>query len=218
MAAGEAELTADCQAFRGVLGTKVMICKPADPEAQGPARAGPRLPGALVPARAHLHRPGGLQRQLQGWLDRGERGGPGGSLGCPDRPRSTPTGRDADVAAGAPATGWRCSLRLPRDYYVRLDSNDYSVHPAVIGRRIEVVADLDRVRAFCEGRLVADHERIWARHQTITDPEHRRAADGAPRTARTGPPPARSEPQVEPLPGRLRRRARSTSTVTDGIA
>ena len=29
------ELTADCQAFRGVLGSKVIICKPADPEAKG---------------------------------------------------------------------------------------------------------------------------------------------------------------------------------------
>jgi hypothetical protein len=76
----------------------------------------------------------------------------------------------------APATGWRVSLRLPRDYHVRLDSNDYSVHPAMIGRRIEVVASLDRVRVFCDGRLAADHERIWARHQTLTDPAHRAAA------------------------------------------
>ena len=56
----------------------------------------------------------------------------------------------------APVTGWRSSLRLPRDHYVRLDSNDYSVHPAVIGRRIEVIANLERVRAVCDGRLVTD--------------------------------------------------------------
>ena len=60
---------------------------------------------------------------------------------------------------------------------MRLDSNDYSVHPAVIGRRIEVVADLDRVKVYCEGRVVADHERIWAWHQTLTDPDHHQAAD-----------------------------------------
>ena len=30
---GKAELTGDCQAFRGTLGTRVVICKPADPEA-----------------------------------------------------------------------------------------------------------------------------------------------------------------------------------------
>jgi hypothetical protein len=75
-----------------------------------------------------------------------------------------------------PATGWRSSLRLPRDHYVRLDSNDYSVHPGVIGRRIEVIADLHRVRALCEGKLVADHERVWGWHQAISDAEHVAAA------------------------------------------
>jgi transposase len=50
----------------------------------------------------------------------------------------------------APVTGWRLALRLPRDHYVRLDSNDYSVHPSAVGRRIEVTADLDRVRLSCD--------------------------------------------------------------------
>jgi hypothetical protein len=36
---------------------------------------------------------------------------------------------------------------LPRDHYVRLDSNDYSVHSAVIGRKVEVGADLGCVPA-----------------------------------------------------------------------
>ena len=76
----------------------------------------------------------------------------------------------------APATGWRTSTRLARDHYVRLDSNDYSVHPAVIGRRNEVVTDLDRVKVFCDGKTVADHQRVWAWHQTITDPDHLEAA------------------------------------------
>ena len=75
-----------------------------------------------------------------------------------------------------PATGWRVSLRLPRDHYVRLDSNDYSVHPAAVGRRVEVAADLEQVRVWCEGRLVAKHARCWARHQTVSDPAHLAAA------------------------------------------
>jgi hypothetical protein len=76
----------------------------------------------------------------------------------------------------APATGWRASTRLARDHYIRLDGNDYSVHPAVIGRRVEVLADLARVRVFCEGKLVADDHRLWANHQTVSDPEHVAAA------------------------------------------
>src|SRR5579872_1434937 len=94
--------------------------------------------------------------------------------------RSRIPGRAARWAAprptGSPQTGWRVLTRLARDHYVRLDANDYSVHPAVIGRRIEVTADLGRVRAFCDGHLVADHERSWAWHQSFTDPAHRSAA------------------------------------------
>jgi len=32
---GRTELTADCQGFRGTLATKVLVCKPKDPEAKG---------------------------------------------------------------------------------------------------------------------------------------------------------------------------------------
>jgi hypothetical protein len=32
------------------------------------------------------------------------------------------------------------------------------------------------VRVWCDGKLAADHERAWARHQTITDPAHLAAA------------------------------------------
>jgi hypothetical protein len=91
------------------------------------------------------------------------------------RPRHRARGR-AGVRS-ASVTCFREAQATParpvaRDHYIRLDTNDYSVHPAVIGRRIEVIAGLDRVRAFCGGDLVADHERIWARHQTMTDPAH----------------------------------------------
>ncbi len=51
------------------------------------------------------------------------------------------------------------------------------MHPGVIGRRIEVVADLDRIHVFCDGKVVANHKRVWAWHQTITNPEHRAAAN-----------------------------------------
>ena len=173
---GRIELTGDCQAFRGVLGTKVIVLKPAEPEHKGIIeRAHDYLERSFLPGRVFTD-PADFNIQLQGWLTqvnaRTRR-----ALGC------APTDRIAadrqamlTLPPVAPATGWRHSTRLARDHYVRLDSNDYSVHPAVIGRRIEVVADLDRVRVFCEGRVVADHQRVWAWHQTITDPEHLQAA------------------------------------------
>lgn len=68
--------------------------------------------------------------------------------------------------------GWRNKIRLGRDYYVRIDTNDYSVDPKAIGRIVDVAADLDQVRVRLDGRGVAEHERIWARGVTLTDPEH----------------------------------------------
>jgi hypothetical protein len=46
----------------------------------------------------------------------------------------------------------------------------------VIGRMIEIHADLDTVTARSDDTLVASHERSWARRQTITDPVHVAAA------------------------------------------
>jgi len=174
--AGRSELTADCQAFRGTLGTKVVICRPADPEAKGMIeRAHDYLERSFLPGR-DFGSPAAFNAQLEAWLavvnTRPRR-----ALGCAPTERIT-ADKTAMLALPpvAPATGWRASSRLPRDHYIRLDSNDYSVHPSVIGRRIEVVADLARVRAVCDGKLVADHERIWAAHQSISDAEHVEAA------------------------------------------
>jgi hypothetical protein len=89
---------------------------------------------------------------------------------------------DADRAAMlplppvAPAVGWVNRVRLGRDYYVRVDSSDYSVDPGVIGRFVDVSADLARVEVRHEGRLVAAHDRAWARGMTVTDPAHVAAA------------------------------------------
>ncbi|HEY0688980.1 MAG TPA: IS21 family transposase [Kribbella sp.] len=173
---GRSELTKECQAFRGTLATKVIICRPGDPEAKGLLeRAHDYLERSFLPGRTFAS-PAEFDTQLGQWLAVANTR-PKRVLGCAPADRIT-----ADKAAMpalppvAPATGWRTSARLARDHYIRLDSNDYSVHPSVIGRRVEVVADLGRVRVHCEGRVVADHERIWAWHQTISDPGHVQAA------------------------------------------
>ena len=72
----------------------------------------------------------------------------------------------------APAIGLQLRVRLPRDYYVRVVGNDYSVDPAAIGRMVDVVADLEQVTVRLDGRVVADHPRSWATALTITDPAH----------------------------------------------
>ena len=68
--------------------------------------------------------------------------------------------------------GWRNHVRLGRDYYVRVDTNDYSVDPRAIGARVDVAADLNLVRVRHGSQLVAQHPRRWARGMTVTDPTH----------------------------------------------
>jgi transposase len=198
---GRSELTAECQAFRGTLATKVLICRPADPEAKGLVeRLHDYLERSFLPGRTFTD-PADFNAQLAAWLGLVNTR-PRRALGC------APTGRIAadlermlPLPPVAPATGWRTGTRLARDHYVRLDGNDYSVHPAVIGRRIEVLADLHRVRAVCDGRVVADHERIWAKHQTISTEEHLTAARAL-RAARIGllrPAPPGGEVEIRPL-------------------
>ena len=60
--------------------------------------------------------------------------GPAGRTCC------RPTGRDAALPPIAPATGLTHRIRFGRDYYVRLDTDDYSVDPQVIGRFVDVAA------------------------------------------------------------------------------
>jgi transposase len=176
--AGRPKLTEEFEAFRGTLGIRVVQCRPRDPEAKGLVeRANGYLETSFLPGRSFAD-PGDFNSQLAGWLElanqRRHR-----ALGC------RPVDRlDADRAAMlplppvAPTSGWRSSVRLPRDHYIRLDGNDYSVHPSAVGRRVEVVAGLDLVTVSCGDRQVGVHARCWARHQTLTDPEHAAAARG----------------------------------------
>lgn len=174
--AGRPQLTEAMNAFRGTLGITVVQCRPADPEAKGLVeRANGYLETSFLPGR-RFGSPQDFNTQLADWLARANTRHHR-SLGCRPADRF-----DADRAAMVslppvpPVVGWRHSTRLPRDHYVRLAGNDYSVHPSVVGRRVDVVADGEQVQAFCGGRTVAWHARCWARHQSITDPAHRQAA------------------------------------------
>ncbi len=71
----------------------------------------------------------------------------------------------------------RWTMRVPPDPHLRLDTNDYSLNPALVGRRFEVIADQRTVTAACldTGELACRHGRVFARHRTITALEHARA-------------------------------------------
>ena len=73
-----------------------------------------------------------------------------------------------------PDTSLRFRIRLPRDHYVAVDGNDYSVNPRFVGRPIDVRVTLDEVVAHCEGTEVARHRRCLGRNQSLLTAEHAR--------------------------------------------
>lgn len=159
--------------FAGALATKMVIAPARDPEFKGMTeRNNGYLETSFLPGRTFAS-PADFNAQLQQWLAaianqrhvRSLGGRPVDVLGQ-DLAAMTP------LPPHAPSTGLNSRTRLPRDYYLRIDSNDYSVDPRMIGRLIDVTTTLTRVQARCDGVLVADHARCWDHHQTLTDPTH----------------------------------------------
>lgn len=182
---GKPTLTAEFESFRGSLGVGVHLCRPRDPEAKGlTERNNHYLETSFLPGRAFTG-PSDFNTQLGQWLTIAN-GRHSRRIGCAPTARWA-TDRDAMLALppAPPAVGWHTRVRLPRDHYVRLASNDYSVDPAVVGRFVDVTADLTTVTITCGGTLVGRHDRCWARHQTITDPAHRAKALDLAHHART---------------------------------
>lgn len=158
--------------FAGSLATRVVLLRPRDPESKGLVeRRNGWFETSFMPGRSFAS-PTDFNDQFSDWLATANQ-----------RMVRTLKARpvdllDADRAAMLPLppavlhVGWRHQIRLGRDYYVRLDTNDYSVDPSAIGRMVDVSADLDHVRVRLDGRVIAQHERVWARRQTVTDPAH----------------------------------------------
>ena len=163
-------------AFTGTLATTLVRLKPYDPESKGLVeRRNGFFETSFMPGRDFAS-PADFDAQFTDWLAKA-------NARVVRTIKARPVDLlDADRAAMlplppvAPAVGWVNRVRLGRDYYVRVDSNDYSVDPTVIGRFVDVHADLARVEVRHEGRLVAVHDRVWARGMTVPDPAHVAAA------------------------------------------
>ncbi len=76
-----------------------------------------------------------------------------------------------------PDTDRRWVTRVPPDPYLRLDTNDYSLDPGLVGRRVEVRVGHREITAIAldSGELACRHERSFAKNRTITTLEHARA-------------------------------------------
>ena len=174
--AGSGRPTDVYAAFCGQLAVDWLFCQPADPLAKGGVE---RLQGFLEsnfePGRRfanHLD----FQLQLDDWFQRA-------NSRAHRMLRARPVDRLAEeqevmraLPDAEPDVDRRWVLRVPPDPYLRFDSNDYSLDPSLVGRRVEVRAGQQEITAVAldSGQLACRHQRSFARHRTITMLEHAR--------------------------------------------
>jgi hypothetical protein len=169
-------VSAPAAAFAGSLAIRIRLLPPRDPGSKGLVeRINGFLETSFLPGRA-FSCPHDFNDQLGEGLPTANRRLVRATGARPvealevDRTAMTPLPRLA------PAVGLRTRMRLGRDYYVRIDGNDYSVDPTLIGHLVDVEASPTQVAVVHDGRDVAVHQRCWVRRVTVTDPEHVRIA------------------------------------------
>jgi hypothetical protein len=164
-------------AFCGQLRVDWHCCEPADPQAKGVVE---RLQGYaetnFEPGRAFANELD-FQDQLDAWFSKV-------NARTHMTLKARPVDRLAeDLTAMAPLpdqppdTARRWTVRVPPDPHLRVDTNDYSLDPALVGRRVEIIVDQRMVTAVCldTGEVACRHARVFAKHRTITALEHARA-------------------------------------------
>jgi transposase len=193
--AGGGHASAAFAAFCGRLRIGWYRCEAADPQAKGVVE---RLQGymetSFEPGRRFANELD-FQHQLDAWFDLRANLRVHRALRC--RPADR-LGEDLQAMRPLPAEppdlDPRIVVRVPADPHLRVDTNDYSLDPALVGRRVEVRIGQRQITAVAlnEGRVACAHARSYARHRTIIDPAHARML-GRGRAAR-------AEPEVELRP------------------
>ena len=174
---GAGKPSTEAAAFAGTLGVRIKLTPARDPESKGLIeRRNGYFETSFLPGRSFVS-PFDFNAQIEAWLTTVANARHLRSIG------TNPAARWARERAGmvelppvAPMVGLTGRVRLSRDYYVRIDGNDYSVNPRAIGRFVEWIATPALVAVTCAEQIVATHKRVWASGMTVTDPEHRSIA------------------------------------------
>jgi hypothetical protein len=172
--------THDYLRLKGTLGMGSIVLAKGHPERKGVVeRTNGYLETSFMPGRSFADRDD-FNTQLGDWLEHKANVRVHSGLRCRPSERI-----DEDLAAMValppvlPDMDWHHDLRLPADHWVRHQTNDYSVHPKAVGRRVHVRVDDARVTVRLGRETVASHERVLASHVTLTDPAHDRARAAA---------------------------------------
>jgi transposase len=176
--AGAGRPTEAFAAFCGQLAVGWHFLHPGDPEAKGVVE---RLQGfmetSFEPGRSFAG-PFDFQEQLDRWFAERANVRFHRSLRCRPADRLAEELRAMrPLPERMPDVDRRFVTRVLPDPYLRVDTNDYSLDPRLVGRRVEARVSQHELLAVAldTGELACRHLRSFARHRTITALEHDRA-------------------------------------------
>ncbi len=176
--AGGGRPTEPYAAFCGALTVAWHFCAPGDAEAKGLVERLIQFLGTSFEPGRDFAGPLDFQEQLDRWF------ATRANVRMHRALRTRPVDLLAEERAAlralpehTPDVHRRSVLRVPPQPYVRVDTVDYSLDPRLVGRRVEIALTQRRVRgrALDSNEIACDHERIFARHRTVTAPQHARA-------------------------------------------
>jgi transposase len=166
--------TEEFLAFCGQLALGWVILDAGDCQAKGALERSHRFLHGNFEAGRIFANPLDFQAQLDGWSDRI-------NARVHRTTRAVVAERLAEehalmraLPAAMPDSDRRFVARVPAQPYLRIDRNDYSLDPRLVGRRVEVRVTQSEVTAVAldTGELACRHARVFAGGLAFTDPDH----------------------------------------------
>jgi hypothetical protein len=166
-------------AFCGQLALGWVILDAGDCQAKGALERSHRFLHGNFEAGRRFANPFDFQAQLDGWCDRI-------NARVHRTTRAVVAERLAEeralmrpLPAALPDTERRSVMRVPAQPYLRIDRNDYSLDPRLVGRRVEVRVSQAEITAVAldTGELAARHARVFAGGLAFTAPAHQAALE-----------------------------------------
>jgi transposase len=166
-------------AFCGELALGWVILDAGDCQAKGALERSHRFLHGNFEAGRRFANPLDFQAQLDGWCDRINQRVHRTTRAVVAERLAEEHALMRPLPAAMPDRERRFVTRLPAQPYLRIDRNDYSLDPRLVGRRVELrVSQRELIAvALDTGELAARHARVFAGGLAFTDPAHQAALD-----------------------------------------
>ena len=164
-------------AFCGQLALGWVILDAGDCQAKGALERSHRFLHGNFEAGRRFANPLDFQAQLDGWCDRINQRVHRTTRAVVAERLAEEHALMRPLPAAMPGSERRFVTRVPAQPYLRVDRNDYSLDPRLVGRRVELRVSQSELIAVAldTGELAARHARVFAGGLCFTDPAHQAA-------------------------------------------